>query len=204
MFAQSRMSGYGHLCAVTGSLQRLFVVYVAAFMLCFSSCVVAEPGSFQVEEAHSWTEEGAYFLDAQFVVNLSSGAFEALENGVPLVFVLQFQVVKTHPWFWDVVDIEINQVRQIQYHALSRSYLVKESAAGTQGNYHRLKDALQAAGAIEGLFLTDQELEQGRGYKMRVRGSLDIESLPTPVRLLAYVSSSWDMDSEWYTWPLAR
>ena len=198
------MSAYVHLCAATGGLQRLLVVCVAAFTLCFSLPVVAEPGSFKVEDAHSWTEDGAYFLDAQFVVNLSSGAFEALENGVPLVFVLQFQVVKTHPWFWDVVDIEINQVRQVEYHALSRSYLVKDSAAGAQGNYHRLKDALQAAGAIEGLFLTDQELEKGRGYKMRVRGRLDIESLPTPVRLLAYVSSSWDMDSEWYTWPLAR
>lgn len=198
------MSACVHLCKLTGSLQRLFVVSVAAFMLCFSSSVVAESGSFQVDEAHSWTEDGAYFLDAQFVVNLSSGALEALENGVPLVFELQVQVVKTHPWFWDVVDIERNQNRQIQYHALSRSYLVKDLDAGTQGNYRRLKDALQAAGAIKDLLLADQELEQGRGYKIRVRGSLDIESLPTPVRLLAYVSSSWDMDSEWYTWPLAR
>ena len=198
------MSGYGHLCAVTGSLQRLFVVSVAVFMLAFSSCVYAEPGSFQVEDAHSWSKDGTYFLDAQFVVNLSSGAFEALENGVPLVFDLQVQVVKTHPWFWDVVDIEINQTRQIQYHALSRSYLVKDPGAGTQGNYRRLKDALQAAGFIDALFLTDQKLEQGRGFKIRIRGSLDIESLPTPVRLLAYVSSSWDMDSQWYTWPLAR
>jgi len=200
------MSGNVHLCAVTGSLQRLFVVSVLAIMLCFSSYVVADPGSFQVEEAHSWTEDGAYFLDAQFLVNLSSGAFEALENGIPLVFDLQVQVVKTHPWYWDVVDIEINQIRQVQYHALSRSYLVKDLGAGTQGNYHRLKDALEAAGAIKTLFLTDQDLERGRGrgYKMRVRGSLDIESLPTPVRLLAYVSSSWDMDSEWYTWPLVQ
>ncbi len=198
------MSACVHLCKLTGSLQRLFVVSVAAFMLCFSSSVVAESGSFQVDEAHSWSEDGAYFLDAQFVVNLSSGALEALENGVPLVFDLQVQVVKTHPWFWDVVDIERNQNRQIQYHALSRSYLVKDLDAGTQGNFRRLKDALQAAGAIKDLLLADQQLEQGRGYKIRVRGSLDIESLPTPVRLLAYVSSSWDMDSEWYTWPLAR
>jgi len=39
---------------------------------------------------------------------------------------------------------------------------------------------------------------------VRLRCSLDIESLPTPVRLLAYVSSAWDMDNEWYQWPLVR
>ena len=39
---------------------------------------------------------------------------------------------------------------------------------------------------------------------VRLRGSLDIESLPTPVRLLAYFSSAWDMDSEWHQWGLSR
>jgi hypothetical protein len=48
-----------------------------------------------------------------------------------------------------------------------------------------------------------QELRDGRRYTVRLRGRLDIESLPTPVRLLAYVSSAWDMDNEWYKWRLA-
>jgi hypothetical protein len=75
---------------------------------------------------------------------------------------------------------------------------------GRQGNYSRLDDALQAAGTIEKLLLTDRPLEAGRRYEIRLRGSLDIESLPTPVRLLAYVSADWDMKGEWYAWPLAR
>jgi hypothetical protein len=47
-------------------------------------------------------------------------------------------------------------------------------------------------------------IEDDADYKIRLRGSLDIESLPTPVRLIAYVSSAWDMSSEWHTWSLDR
>jgi hypothetical protein len=163
-----------------------------------------EPGEFLVDDAHAWSEAGRQMLDAEFTVHLSSGAREALESGVPLVLELQVQLVKAHKWFWDTVDVDLTQRRQLQYHALSRSYLVKNLNTGTQGNYRRLEDALRAAGTIQSLVLTDAPLQAGQRYLVRIRGSLDIESLPTPVRLLAYVSSAWDMRSEWYSWPLVR
>jgi hypothetical protein len=163
-----------------------------------------DPGEFRVDDAHAWSEAGSQMLDAQFTVRLSSGAQEALESGVPLVLEFQVQLVKTHKWFWDMVDVELTQRRQLQYHALSRSYLVKDLNTGTQGNYRHLDDALRAAGTIQNLRLTDAPLQAGQRYLVRIRGSLDIESLPTPVRLLAYVSSAWDMQSEWYAWPLVR
>jgi hypothetical protein len=47
-------------------------------------------------------------------------------------------------------------------------------------------------------------MKDGQSYSVRLRGSLDIEALPTPVRLLAYVSSAWDMDTEWYKWQLTQ
>ena len=123
---------------------------------------------------------------------------------MPLVFDLQVQVVKKHKWFWDVVEHERLVVRQLQYHALSRSYLVKDFVTGNQGVYSQLDDALFAAGSLVSLLLTDEVLERGRDYIVRLRGSHDVEALPTPVRLLAYVSSEWDMESHWYTWQLKQ
>ena len=82
---------------------------------------------------------------------------------------------------------------------------MKDLSSTIQGNYLQLDDALLAVGNISDLPVIHQDqLDKDRLYKMRLRGSLDIESLPTPVRLLAYVSSAWDMRSEWYAWPLAR
>ncbi len=163
-----------------------------------------EAGQFSIRDAHVWHDEDGWFLDAQCDIRLSPGAREALENGVPLVFELRAQIVKTHAWLWDVVEYEHIQQRQLQYHALSRSYLVKDMGSGRQGVYNRLDDALYAAGLIDSLLLTGETLDRDRNYIVRLRGSHDIESLPTPVRLLAYVSSEWDMNSRWFTWPLAQ
>jgi hypothetical protein len=205
MFDQNRLSGRAPVFPGTGPLWRLAAVLLLALVCCFPLQVQAEdPGIFQLEEADTWRTGGSDFLGAQFIIKLSSGAREAVRNGVPLVFEFQVQVVKTHTWLWDTVDIELIQYRQLQYHALSESYLVKDMSAGTQGNYRRLEDALRAAGKIHNLLLTDQALDPELNYEIRLRGSLDIESLPTPVRLIAYVSSAWDMVSEWYSWPLVR
>jgi len=185
-------------CCLAGML--LLVLACCCPMLVSAS----DSGVFQLEDADTYRTGGGDFLSAQFDIKLSSGAEEAVRNGVPLVFDFQVQVVKTNTWLWDTVDIEIIQHRQIQYHALSESYLVKDLSNDTQGNYRRLEDALRMAGKIQGLLLTEQTLDPELKYEIRVRGSLDIESLPTPVRLMAYVSSAWDMETKWYSWPLVR
>lgn len=205
MFTQGQLGSCLPASGLADHARRLCAVLLTALCLYVPQYSWAvEEGEFRIEEAHAWNADGAYLLDAQFTIGLSSGAREALENGVPLVFELQVQVVRKQNWWWDVVAVELKQSRQLQYHPLSESYLVKDLDAGTQGNYRRLEDALRAAGSIRNLFLTDLQMDAGQGYNIRLRGSLDIESLPTPVRLPAYVSSAWDMKSEWYAWPLVR
>ena len=205
MFTQGHINSCIPASGLVERVRRLCAMLLAVIGLSVSQFSWAdEAGEFRIEDAHAWNADGAYLLDAQFLIGLSSGAREALENGVPLVFDLQVQVVRKHRWWWDAVAVELKLRRQLQYHALSESYLVKDLDAGTQGNYRRLEDALRAAGAIRNLFLTDLQMQAGEGYNIRLRGSLDIESLPTPVRLPAYVSSAWDMQSEWYAWPLVR
>jgi len=208
MFAQGRIAGYPAMPALTARPKQLLAVLFVFCTFCFSpQSHAAEAGAFRAMYAQVTEPDNGigFLLDGQFSITLSSGAKEALENGVPLVFELQVQLVRAHLWFWDTVKVELKQVRQIQYHDLSRTYVVKDINAGTQRNFRRLSDAMDAAGAIENLLLSDgQPFEDSASYKIRLRGSLDIESLPTPVRLIAYVSSVWDMNSEWYVWSLDR
>ena len=204
MFAQGRLSVVRSARTPYLRLRWLLVVLLMLTGGWPAYSAADDSGEILVEDAHAWSDAGLQMLDARFSTRLSSGALEALENGVPLVFEFQVQLVKTHKWFWDSVEVDLTQRRQLEYHALSRSYLVKNLNAGTQGNYRRLEDALLAAGTLQNLVMTDAPLQAGQRYIVRIRGSLDIESLPTPVRLLAYVSSAWDMQSEWYAWQLVR
>ena len=205
MFAQARLTGSFTVLTVPELSRYRVIVMLLSVICCLPAQVIAgHPGAVKLEDAHTWRSSGRDYLEAQFSIELSSGAEEAVESAVPLVFELQVQVVETHAWLWDSVVIEITERRSLQYHALSQSYQVKDLNSGTQGNYRRLDDALQAAGSIRNLLLSDQSLDQGPEYSIRLRGSLDVESLPTPVQLLAYVSSEWNMVSKWYKWPLVR
>lgn len=204
MSDQDSLTCYPHV-PVAGSMPPWRVLLAGLLAALFSASLAAsEPGEILIEDAYAWASGDSQMLDARFVIRLSSGAEEALENGVPLTFELQIQMIKKNRWLWDVVEAEHVRVRELQYHALSRSYQVKDINEGSQANYSRLDDALIAAGTVEGLLFTSEPLEPDRSYIIRLRGSLDIESLPTPVRLLAYVSAGWDMSSEWYAWPLPR
>lgn len=203
MSTQNRL-GRNPYARTSGRLAHWCWLFVVLSLLQAAALQADEAGDLKVVDIHTWARGDVRLLDANFAIRLSSGAREALDNGVPLTFELQIQLVKKHRWLWDVVEAEHVLVRELEYHALTRSYLVKDVTSVSQGNYSRLDDALIAAGSIEKLLFTSVPLEPDRNYSIRLRGNLDIEALPTPVRLLAYVSSGWDMSSDWYAWPLDR
>lgn len=163
-------------------------------------------GLFQVNSASTELFDDEYTLDAQLDIHLCSGAQEALENGVPLAIGMHVQVYQSNKWLWDVIVKEFRIERQLQYHALSRRYLVRNLLTGESLSFALLDDATRELGRVTEEPITDLMgmLEGDETYFVRLRGYLDIETLPTPVRLMAYVSSEWDMDSKWYTWPLQR
>lgn len=202
---QVRIARSGRVTLNHGRLLVTALLAVAALLLPFWVLADELPGTFKVTQIDAEKGDESYLLNARMDISLNTGPREALENGIPLVFELHIQMLEKHTWFWDIVVAEYKQVRQVQLHALSRTYLVKDIATGAQRSYLKLTDALQAAGFLHNFPVLDfDRMEDGQRYAVRLRGNLDIESLPTPVRLLAYVSSAWDMESEWYQWQLVR
>jgi hypothetical protein len=206
MSTQSQIAGNTSGQYAVTPVQWLILLLVVLFLFTPAHLLAEDQrGAFKVIEAEMVRGEEAWMLNARIEINLSSGVREALENGVPLVFDLQVQALETHVWLWDRVVAEHKQVIQVQFHALSRTYLVKNIKSGELRSFRSLAEALEAAGILEDMSVLKYDvMNNDKSYAVRLRGSLDIESLPTPIRLLAYVSSSWDMDNEWYQWRLAR
>ena len=94
---------------------------------------------------------------------------------------------------------------RLEFHALSKRYVLTNVNAGVSQTFDYLDDALTALGTIDGFPLIDRGLlRDGERYTGTLRARLDIEKLPAPLRPLAYLSSQWRLSSDRHTWSLQR
>lgn len=178
-------------------------------VLLMAMTLLASPGAwsggeFRVINAEAHLVEGVYRVDANIEFELNGPVREALVNGVPLVFEIDLRIRRPREWLWDETVATLVQRYQLRYHALSNRYVVRHLNTAGQHSFASPGDALYHIGSVRGLPLIDQALlEPGVPYEAGIRARLDIESLPSPMQVVAYVSRNWWLDSDWYTWPLA-
>lgn len=162
-----------------------------------------DPGFFEVRSAVAELRDGVYHLNARIAYRLSTEAMEALEAGLPLGIRLDIEIMHPRRWWFDNEDAVLRQAYQLEFHALSERYLVRNVNSGDQESFGSLFAALEFLGRVERLPLIDAAVLDDEGaYDIRVRAVLDQEQFPGPLRLLAFWRRDWSIASEWYRWPL--
>jgi len=157
----------------------------------------------RIVEAHTLLVDGVYRLGAHIDFDFNDTLEDALHNGVPLLIELHIEVLRERDLLWPEQVAELRQPFKLEYHALSRRYLVTTFSTGGQHSFRTMDDALNFIGNIYDLPLIDaQLLQKDQRYSVRMRADIDVESLPVPVRLWAYLGSEWSLKSQWYQWPL--
>ena len=158
---------------------------------------------FQILAAETKLKEQVYQLDANLDLEFSDDALEALRSGVPLIVLVNIEVLKHRSWWWNKTVAELEQGYLVLYHALSEKYIIHNLNSGAQQNYISLNAALHSLSNINNFPLIDKNLlDEDDDYYVRLRVYLDIESLPAPMRPIAYISSQWQLESDWFSWPL--
>lgn len=158
---------------------------------------------FNILGAETILKDNVYHLQANMELEFSKDALEALRSGVPLIVLVNIEVLKDRNWWWDKTIAELEQGYLLLYHALSEKYIIHNLNSGEQKNYISLSAALSGLGHISDLPILDKNLlDEDDDYYVRIRTYLDIESLPAPMRPIAYISSQWQLESDWYSWPL--
>jgi hypothetical protein len=169
-------------------------------------CLFVSPlsvGETRIHDTRTLLVEGVYRVGARIEFELNETLQDALRNGVPLILELQIEVLRDRHWLWGDMVAQLRQRFGLQFHALSRQYLVQNYSSGEQFNFRKLSDALHYIGNVYDLPLIDANLlEPEQDYWVRMRANLDVESLPTPVRVWAYLGSEWSLQSDWYQWHL--
>jgi hypothetical protein len=157
---------------------------------------------FVIQNARVMRVDDAYQLSSVIDFDLNDTVLDALHNGVSLTIETQIRLYRKRDWLWDKEVSSINRRYRLRYFALSKLYLLTDLADDSKHSYLTLNAALYKLGHFHTTLVERHDVLSGQPHYLRMRIFLDIESLPAPLRPLAYLSSRWRLKSKWYQWTL--
>ena len=161
---------------------------------------LAAASEFTIKNVQTSLYEGVYRLDADILYQLSPEVEEALTNSVPLTIAIEMNVHRERALLWDENVHSLQQRFRLTYHALAQQYVVNNLNSNQLHSFPTRDAAMQFIGRIRDFPLLDRSLlDPAYDYQISLRAELDIESLPAPLRLVAYLSKDWRLTSDWYT-----
>jgi len=183
-------------------LKKVSAPYTA--LLVISLLPLTATAEFSVTQLTPVIKDQSLLLNGELDLGLSEKTEEALSKGIPLEIIIELQLYRKRPIVWDQLMQEWEFRHKIRYHALSGQYLVKDHAKEPDKieSFTSLQQALAYMGALEDLELPliQELLEPKTEFKVLLRVSLAIETLPVALRPVAYTSPSWHLNSGWTTW----
>ena len=164
-------------------------------------CAHAELEGFDIVRVDPQWVDDTYHVNAVVSYTLSPEALEALKSGVTLGFRVDL-IIKQEKRYWLDENVAVlKQQYRLRYHALSDQYILTNVNSGAVNNFPTLSGALTVMGNIIALPVIDRNmLGSSPNYIARMRARLELDELPTPLRLLSYVKPGWRLASEWRTW----
>ena len=172
---------------------------LAALALWLLAAAVAQAEGIEVRNAALVTGDEGYFLESDFEVALNATLEEALNKGVALYFLLEFEVIRPR-WYWfNEKVVSTQQQYRLSYNALTRQYRL--GVGSLFQNFGALSEALDFLSRVRRRqVLEPGVLSQGNTYRAAVRMRLDVSQLPKPFQLNALASRDWNFGSDWYRW----
>jgi hypothetical protein len=176
----------------------LFVALAALWLAC-AAPLSARADGIEVKKAFLTAAEDGYVLEAEFDIALTPTLEDALNKGVSLYFVLEFELIRPR-WYWfNERVLSTQQQYRLTYNALTRQYRI---GVGTlYQNFSSLTEALEVMSRVR----RREEMEpgaigKGSTYTAALRLRLDTAQLPKPFQINALGSREWNVGSDWHRW----
>ena len=178
----------------------------AMLILCgisLTPAVLAQETDIVIRDVRTEFRDKVWYLSARIDYQLNRQMLDALQNGIRLTFSLQAEVNKVRNWLPDSEVVALHSDYELSWQPLSRGYLVRNISTDEQTAHTTLFAALHELGTISGLPLVDASLlEPDSRYEVSLRTLLDQQHLPGPLRILAFWTDDFSLESDWYQWPL--
>ena len=142
----------------------------------------------------------AWLLSADCALSLSPQLEDAVNKGVPLYFLVEFELLRPRWYWWDERTALATQTHRLSYHALTRQYRVLLN--GVPQAYGSLPEALDAMSRLRGWRVMPRDRTRGGvSYEGWLRLRLDTNQLPKPFQITALTNRDWNPQSEWKRFP---
>lgn len=180
---------------------RLLRYALALVLLGFAMSARAD-GVIQVKAAELDLVDEVYQLGAEFELNFSQPVEDALNKGVPLNFVVEFELTRPR-WYWlDETVASAQQTLRVSFHALTKQYRLQ--VQDQHKTFATLAELKTEMGHIAGWRVVERsQLKKRFTYEAHLRMRLDLSQLPKPLQVNALASKDWNMESDWHRWTLA-
>jgi len=188
------MRGFALLKKLLAALAQAWI----ALVLCAGPVAVGSARADDIEVADvrlAATEDGVV-LAADFAFELNPRLAEVVTNGVPLYFVVEFELTRPR-WYWFDEKAAAKRLQlRLSYHALSRHYRL--STGVLQQNYATLEEALNVLRRVRNWQVVDRgTVLADANYEAAVRMRVDSTLLPKPFQLSAITSRELNLESSW-------
>jgi len=172
---------------------------LGAFGLAFADAL---DGSLEVHSAYVNIDKGVFMLHARVEYPVSPVIRGALRDGVTLTFDLEARVDRDRRYWVSSNIVDLTLRRELNYHAVSDRYVVKDTKSGDQLSFPTLDEALDYLGRVDAWpFLVEPQLDGGN-YTISVRAGVRRGHLPASLRAILFWTDDWARVSEWYSWSL--
>lgn len=159
----------------------------------------ADPSTVVINNAELIAVDEVYKLNVDLEITFDEKIEEAINKGVPLCFIYEFQLVNPRKYWFDDEIVTVSTNITVSYHALSRQYLVSQD--GRQTSHEILREAMiELVQLYDWKVLDKSMIEAGGDYKAALLVRLDQSKLPKAIQVEAIGSEDWKLTSEKFEW----
>jgi hypothetical protein len=175
---------------------------ISAFLLLLSVTTFASAASsINIKSADLQLQDEHYSLNADVEIAFDAEIEEAINKGVPLNFLVEFQIVSPRKYWFDDEIVTASQNIMLSYHALTKQYLVNRGVH--QKSFETLIEAKQELAQLNDWKVVEKSLlEKNEVYNAALLFRLDQSKLPKAIQVDTIASEKWNLTSQKFEWAL--
>ena len=183
-------------------LGRFCALAFLAIVLAFSPAARAAGEGIVVKDARLELADDGWQLSADFDIQFTPTLREAVDRGVALYFIIEFEVRQPR-WYWlDKKNVVVTRQRRIAYAPLTQQYRL--SVGNFSQNIKSFAELKHQLSSLRGWVVAGKDsLKPGESYEASLRMRLETSLLPKPFQISAVASNDWTLASDWHRWTVA-